>query len=347
MAKRTTMSPSLHCVLTTIQRPTACVRRLAAALAPLGAPLLVVGDRKGPDTFKLPGSEFYALDAQRGLPFRLASALPAGHYARKNLGYLLAIHRGATCIYETDDDNAPNDRWRPRARDVQAQPVAARRWMNVYRAYSDEVIWPRGFPLELVGDPATFNHDPSAPARCVTAPIQQGLADLSPDVDAVWRMLMDRDFRFRHGPSLHLPPGTWCPFNSQTTWWWPEAYPLMYLPSHCSFRMTDVWRSFVAQRCLWELGQGLVFHPPEVVQQRNPHDLLRDFADEVPGYLNNARITARLERLALRPGAGAIADNLLLCYRELVLAGFVPAAELPLVESWTEDLAGLARSRAA
>ena len=76
-----------------------------------------------------------------------------------------------------------------------------------------------------------------------------------------------------------LGPETWCPFNSQSTWWFPVAYPLMYLPSRVSFRMTDIWRGFVAQRCLWELGKGIVFHAAEVVQRRNPHALLRDFAD--------------------------------------------------------------------
>jgi len=32
---------------------------------------------------------------------------------------------------------------------------------------------------------------------------------------------------------------------------------LMYLPIKASFRMTDIYRSFVAQRCLWELGEGV------------------------------------------------------------------------------------------
>jgi hypothetical protein len=108
------------------------------------------------------------------------------------------------------------------------------------------------------------------------------LADHSPDVDAVWRLVLDRPFCFDKGESLYLAPGTWCPFNSQSTWWWPEAYPLLYLPSFCTFRMTDIWRSFVAQRCLWAVGQGVAFHASEVAQARNQHNLMRDFEDEVP-----------------------------------------------------------------
>jgi hypothetical protein len=40
--------------------------------------------------------------------------------------------------------------------------------------------------------------------------------------------------------------------------------PLLYLPSHCCFRMTDIWRSFIAQRCLWELGHWVVCQAPEL-----------------------------------------------------------------------------------
>jgi hypothetical protein len=337
-------APDLIGVLTTIQAPTACVRRLAEALASCPAPLLVVGDCKGPERFDLPGAEFCSLAEQRRLPFALARRLPEGHYSRKNLAYLLAIARGGRCIYETDDDNMPSAAWKPRRLHTEAQEVAGREWMNVYSVFSDQLVWPRGFPLECVTDPATRRHDHSAPAGSVAAPIQQGLADLAPDVDAVWRLVLDRELTFRAGPGLLLPPGTWCPFNSQTTWWWPEAYPLLYLPSHASFRMTDIWRGFVAQRCLWELGHGLVFHAAEVVQERNQHNLLRDFQDEVPGYLHNRDITRRLAALDLVPGPGASRDNLVRCYESLVAGRFLPRDELALVRDWVEDLEAMDRT---
>jgi hypothetical protein len=102
--------------------------------------------------------------------------------------------------------------------------------------------------------------------------------------------------------------------------------------------MTDIWRSFIAQRCLWELGCGLVFHAPEVVQERNHHNLLRDFKDEVPGYLQNDAIVAVLSGLSLAAGRDAVADNLLRCYEALVESGVFPAEELPLVRDWVEDI---------
>lgn len=332
------MSDRLTIVITTIQEPTNCVRALTRRLTEIGATLLVIGDKKGPSQFVQPQTELFTLQAQMDLPCKLAKLLPTGHYARKNLGYLIAMSRQAPCIYETDDDNAPGDTWQMRTMATTAQRVAPRQWVNVFRLFTDQLIWPRGFPLELVSDASTWAHNPVAPLEPVDAPIQQGLANLSPDVDAVWRLVMDREFHFGKGPSIWLPPSSWCPFNSQCTWWWPVAYPLMYLPSHCTFRMTDIWRSFVAQRCLWELGYGMVFHSPEVVQERNLHNLLKDFEHEVPGYLNNQRIIQTLTEVKLQSGSGAVSGNLVRCYEALVAKGFVAAAELPFVRAWLDDL---------
>ena len=328
----------LIAVITTIQEPTPSVRALASRLGAVGTTALIVGDAKGPVRYELAHTELITLDDQRRLPFTIEKLLPTHHYARKNLGYLLAASRKASCIYETDDDNAPNDAWQVRTVQTQAQRVGSRPWVNVFRLFTEETIWPRGFPLDLVCDASSYSHDPAAPSEHMEAPIQQGLADSAPDVDALWRLLMGRPLMFDPRPSIWLTPGSWCPFNSQSTWWWPSAYPLMYLPAHASSRMTDIWRSFVAQRCLWELGYGLVFHAPEVVQERNPHDLMTDFEDEVPGYLFNRRITDVLAALRLRPGQGAAGDNLFRCYEALVAGGYLPEEELKGVKAWLADL---------
>jgi hypothetical protein len=112
----------------------------------------------------------------------------------------------------------------------------------------------------------------------------------------------------------------------------------MYLPSTCTFRMTDIWRSLVAQQCLWELGQGVTFHPPEVDQERNAHDLMRDFEDEVPGYLLNERIARVLAETKLRAGVDGVTDNLVRCYEALVGGGILRKEELGMVRAWVEDL---------
>lgn len=344
-----------HSVITTIQRPTDSVRKLATQMAGGRGYLIVVGDTKGPDSFDLsdvPAFDaaqltFLTIDDQLKSEFRLAEILPTRHYARKNIGYLQAIRAGASCIYETDDDNAPLDSWRPRSeyispsRIVRAQSTEAPQWVNVYRHFSSENIWPRGLPLDQI-------HSTSVDANGFTpatsddgqfwAPIQQGLADGSPDVDAIWRLALDREFTFDGSGSVMLSPRQWCPFNTQTTWWWPTVYPLLYVPSYCSFRMCDIWKSFVAQRCLWELQTGIVFHAPEVWQERNVHNLMRDFNDEVPGYQQNDRIAQILENTALKSGIESVSENLINCYRSLIAEEIFPAKEMQLIEAWVEAI---------
>jgi len=114
----------------------------------------------------------------------------------------------------------------------------------------------------------------------------------------------------------------------------------MYLPSFCSFRMTDIWRSFVAQRCLWADDKSLLFHQAEMHQERNDHNLMKDFSDEIDGYLNNAAIATCLKRTALDPGDSA--GNLLKCYKALVEGGFIPDSEIELVQAWNRDLRAIA-----
>lgn len=340
---------SLFVCLTTVRPPTAAVRALVARLTMENQCCAVVaGDQKGPSRFNLNGTLFLGLEAQLGGPFDLARKLPIGHYSRKNIAYLESIRRGAALIYETDDDNAPLKSWTVRGEQVREVRVVASpssvleregRWVNVYKYFTGSLIWPRGLPLDSIqGDPPEAVVAKPGDDAILRAPIQQGLVNGSPDVDAIWRLTMDRPFEFDSGLSVCLRPGNWCPFNSQSTWWWPMAYPLMYIPSNCTFRMCDIWRGLVAQRCLWAMGYGVVFHPPEAMQERNVHDLMRDFHDELPGYERNAEMAEMLGALSLEPGPGRAGANLRQCYRMLVNAGFCPPEELALVDAWLHDL---------
>jgi hypothetical protein len=342
----------LYSVITTIQRPTESVRKLAARLANDQGHLVIAGDTKGPDGFDLSdvigfGASqltFLDIEAQRNTRFRLAELLPTKHYARKNIGYLEAIRSRASCIYETDDDNAPLDSWKPRteymsrAVEARAADTEAPTWVNVYRQYTEQNIWPRGLPLDRIHSKLASSL--ATEKGAIWAPIQQGLADGSPDVDAIWRLVLDREFRFEERESVMLPRGQWCPFNTQSTWWWPAVYPLLYVPSYCSFRMCDIWKSFVAQRCLWELGTGVVFHAAEVWQERNVHNLMRDFNDEVPGYEKNHRIAEILEATSLQPGIENVSANLKTCYAALIDQEIFPAKEMELVDAWLEGVLG-------
>jgi hypothetical protein len=316
------------------------MRSLAQGAAAKGWNFFIIGDVASPKDFRIDGARFISLDAQLGTGLRFATKCPLRHYARKNIGYLLAAQDNATVIVETDDDNIPTAAFFQERHRLQSASAAEKTgWTNIYRYFHDGTVWPRGFRLDQIKDaPPAFEE---LKARQVNCPIQQGLANDNPDVDAIYRLTMPLPLQFRGDRRVALGFGSWCPFNSQNTTWWPDAYPLLYLPAHCSFRMTDIWRSLVAQRIAWENGWHVLFHEPTVNQDRNSHDLMKDFLDEIPGYLNNHRIAEMLLELPLKPTLEAIPDNLRQSYQGLAKMGMVAVAELDLLEAWLEDLAAM------
>jgi len=327
-------------VVTSIAPPNSVMRELASQSKSRGLSFFVIGDVPSPSDFSLDGCEFYSLERQKATGFSVAELMPVRHYSRKNIGYLLAMRNRSGIILETDDDNMPRrEFWDERELLPSVKVVPGGGWRNVYAYFSDVDVWPRGFPLdEARKKPPQFE---TLPEIEVTCPIQQGLPDGDPDVDAIYRLLFPLAITFRADRQIAFGSGAWCPFNSQSTAWFPQAYPLLYLPSYCSFRMTDIWRSFVAQRIAWANDWSVLFRGPDMFQDRNEHNLMRDFADEVPGYLNNRAIANRLDALTLNKGQENLAANLLTCYEELVRSKWIDAKELALVEAWNSDLAGL------
>src|ERR1035438_9050049 len=125
-------------VVTSISEPNAALRALADGCRRRNIPFLVIGDTKSPASFHLPGCEFHSVERQRRSGLRLAQLCPERSYARKNIGYLMAIRDGARILVETDDDNFPREGfWGTRERSVRASRVEVHGWVNAYRYFSD------------------------------------------------------------------------------------------------------------------------------------------------------------------------------------------------------------------
>jgi len=260
------------------------------------------------------------------------------------LGYLSAAQAGAHWIRETDDDNDPNESFFASvpSRLSCRVPSDQSSWVNIYAHFTDRHVWPRGFPLSLVNADSPWTLEASG--RTVSGPyILQAVANGDPDVDAIYRLTAadTSDIEFDSAEPLVLPEGCWSPFNSQATTWPRVLFPLMYLPVTCSFRMTDIWRSFVVQRLLPGLGASLVVTSATVHQDRNEHDLLADFAQEVSGYLGTERIREVLEGTPISGGPETVAGDLRVLYRALVREGFLAEAELPALDAWLADVTAL------
>jgi hypothetical protein len=298
-------------------------------------PFIVIGDKKSPKDFNLKGCDYYSIKRQQTLSFGLVKGLPYNHYARKNLGYLIAMSQGAEIIMETDDDNIPLEGfWNRPFRTIKAHLLENTNWVNVYKYFTDAHIWARGFSLENIQD----NLPPLENQILADCPIQQGLTDENPDVDAIYRLTMPLPFRFKKSENIALGNNSICPVNSQNTTWFKEAFPLLYLPSGCSFRMTDIWRSFIAQRIAWTCGWSVLFRNSTMWHQRHDHNLLDDFRDEISGYENSALLCHSLKTLDLKPGKENIPENMIRCYTKMVDLNLVDKSEIILLKAWIKDV---------
>ena len=299
--------------------------------------IIVIGDKKTPNQQLEEQHMFCDVAAQSNLGFAICDQLPFNHYARKNIGYLLALKNGDEFVFETDDDNfidesVPTNSIFDHTHEVEL--VAKKGYENVYKHFVDEEIWPRGFPTDLIKDNAA-SPTIKKQRKSVNIGVSQGLVNNDPDVDAIYRMVHETGTTFSTGKNVVLDEYCYCPFNSQSTLWKREYLPYAYLPSTVSVRYTDILRGFVAQRCLWQHQAKLEFTSPNLIQYRNDHNLLVDLRHELEMFETVHLLTQTLNDTVLGEDK---CQNLFAIYTNLAKVGIVSASELPIVEAWMEDV---------
>ncbi len=326
-------------VVTTIQEPSVGVRAIASQCLDRGLAFFAIGDRKTPDGWSCLGAKYLGIGDKPDGDFLLPDVVPFNSYTRKMLGYLSAATDGASWIRETDDDNSPYESF---FSDVPAEvqgrlPVKDSGFINIYNYFTDRSVWPRGLPLNRVRNDSGVT---TVPAKVSGLLVFQAVANGDPDVDAVYRLTAPdtSDIRFDDAEPLIIPTGTWTPFNSQATTWPIALLPLMYLPATCSFRMTDIWRSYIAQRLMQGLNARLVITSATVFQDRNEHDLMRDFRDEIEGYVGYEHFVSVLEQTSVTGGFDALLGDLRRVYEALIDEEFFTSDELPILDAWIGDM---------
>ncbi len=316
-------------VITTINPPSEAVRLLSRRE---DLNLVVVGDEKTPNNWRCEGSTYLSLEAQYSLKYQILRRTPRNHQARVNLGYLYAIENGAERITQIDDDNIPTEKWRiPDPLDIY-DCIDLAGWHNIYSYFTDEVVWPRGYPLDKI-----LNYRASELRRKqANVKIWQHLADGDTDVDAIYRLTRGGKITFQSRAPIALSVGAVCPINCQSTTFFKDAFPLLYLPAYVSPRASDIIRGIVAQPILWKFGYLVGFTPPIVEQIRNPHNCLVDFKEELLIYIHSEEIFETATTVAR--SSQSMAAHLSSVYAELVKKGVLPLAELELLADWLDDL---------
>jgi hypothetical protein len=369
------LAGDVYLIFTTVAPPTDAVKAWTELK---GWHVVAVADLKTPEAehralaAKVPTYHFLSVDEQKAMEVEFPSLRHVGWraYQRKQAGYLFAIKRGASVIYETDDDNAPlragSDMVAPArlAAGEADQPAAIRATpemergagnlsaaslVNTYGCFGRGELWPRGFPLSHL---QWFLEEPESPAAAacerepapaVYAPVQQSLQDKDPDVDGIYRLTHAARIRggvdFGKGRPLALAPGEVCPFNTQNTAFYPEAFWGLVIPIDVTFRECDIVRGWWVQRMLWDIGARLLFRESTVRHDRNSHDYFQDFILEKKLYFEATPFLKFL--LDWKSTAPTLDERIRNLAEGLAAAGHWGPRNVALIADWLADLRSL------
>jgi len=312
-------------VMTTIDKPSAISKKIIETAEEKYQNVVVVGDRKTPKEWEWVRGITY-------LPVRKGELLDS--YARKNIGYLYAIKNGATHIFDMDDDNEPLSHW-GRLNFVSdiCKYVNANNWINIYRLFGEDIIWPRGLPLNAINNSCGMLKNFPIPKNVA---IWQSLCVGEPDTDAIWRLLNNKEVYFSDNISVILEKNTICPFNAQNTLFNKEAFLLLYLPHTVTMRFSDILRSVIAQPILWAAGYLIGFTEATALHKRHEHDLMKDFYDEIPCYANIEKAYKIVKETVTEDKS--IEANLIACYIALTDAGITTKDEVVGILNWCWEI---------
>jgi len=314
-------------IITSVSEPTIGLNEFSEKK---GWNIIVVGDKKTPNDWSMEGVDYLSVKDQKELNYSIVSLLPYNHYCRKMIGYLYAMEKGADVIYDTDDDNIPYPEWKQPEFKANKLIDAEGEFLNIYKYFTNEHVWPRGLPLNQISNKEALY----VTNEVESVGVWQGLADKDPDVDAIFRLIFDREINFENQENVAVKRGSFCPFNSQNTFWRKDFFPLMYLPSTVTFRFTDILRGYIAQKIIWNNDAVIGFTGPSVYQERNEHDLMSDFKDEVSMYTGVEKVVDLLNRFDTKD----VSNALLEIYEAMVNISEVKPNEMEVLSAWLSDV---------
>ena len=310
-------------IITTINKPTEAILK---HIDNLEYDVIIVGDEKTPD-YKDVHCIYLDIASQKKLFPELSELLPYNHYCRKNIGYLYAIKKGYKIIYETDDDNVPIHLDIPSTTQMITEQNNV--WINIFKYFTKSHIWPRGFPLSLLKTEPNFilqdtDKKPS---------IINGLVENDPDVDALFRLICKDDIKWDKNKAV-LVDNNVCVFNTQNTFWVnPELFICLLIPCSVSFRYCDILRSIINNIILKKTNNYMMYTSPNVVQNRNEHNLINDFKSEYEMYIHNESILNTIENNL--ENITSVKELLFLIYNNLLLANIITQKDIDILQKWT------------
>jgi len=274
----------IYIATTTINKPTKALKLFAKNK---NCKLIVALDKKSKD-FKLKNSITLSTSYQEKKWPKLSKLVGWNCIQRRNFAILEAYERGAEIIALIDDDNIPYSNWFKNIyvnKELKCKEVKTNKKIFDPVGYTNHSnLWHRGMPLELVN-----NRKYKTEKKLLIKPdIQANFWNGDPDIDAVCRMLLKPNCKFKKNIFPFFSKKI-SPFNSQNTLLTRKVIKDYFLYPHIG-RMDDIWASFYVTSKKYKV----VYNEPTVYQERNVHNLIKDFKDEYIGYVNSLNLVESL-----------------------------------------------------
>ncbi|HET7434392.1 MAG TPA: hypothetical protein VFN10_06720 [Thermoanaerobaculia bacterium] len=276
------------------------------------AELIVIIDRKTPATvaqacaaakqrgFRV---ECPTLDEQEAFLAKfpsMAERVPYNSDNRRNIGFLMALDRGAELLISIDDDNfviGEDDFVGAHSVvgdsiDV-AEEESSDRWFNIgalLTSKPDRVeIFPRGFPYYARRNERQLTASVSRRARVA---MNAGLWLSDPDVDAISRLAIAPRVSAADPAPHFLGARSWSPINTQNTAVARDAIAAYYyvrmgftVGGLSIDRYGDILSGYFVQACIKNRGEAIRIGSPVADHRRTPHNLFKDLYHELAGMV--------------------------------------------------------------
>lgn len=285
---------------------------------------IIIGDLKTPpearkisDELNSRGFETIYMDVedQKGWLKKfpeLDKIIPYNSDNRRNIGFLLALEKGAEMILSIDDDNfvKPNEDWFAQHAIVgkihELEMVeSSNGWFNIctlLRTVPERIIYPRGYPYSK-----RWKHSEVKVTRSKNRVVLNlGLWEGEPDVDAVTRLNETVKVLSNSSRKIVLAKGTNSPINTQNTAVHHDAIlAYYYIPMGVTIngnnidRYGDIWSGYFVKKVIDHMGDAVSVGGPIVIHNRNPHDLLQDLKQELAGMILTESLVSMVDSIQL------------------------------------------------
>jgi len=274
----------IYIATTTINKPTKALKLFAKNK---NCKLVVALDKKSKE-FNLKNSIVLSTKYQEKKWPKLSKLVGWNCIQRRNFAILEAFERGAEIIALIDDDNIPYKNWFKNIyvnKEIKCKEIKTNKKIFDPVGYTNHSnLWHRGLPLELINN----RKYKIGKKNLIKPDIQANFWNGDPDIDAVCRMIFKPECNFKKSLFPFFSKKV-SPFNSQNTLITRKVIKDYFLFPHIG-RMDDIWASFYVTSKKYRV----LYNEPTVYQQRNVHNLIKDFKDEYIGYVNSLKLVESL-----------------------------------------------------